>query len=312
VKSRAASEASLLDAPARVLAAPDAAAAISAPLRARVVKVQVRAGQTVDRGQALVDVMMPELVQAAGSFSAATLKAAAYAKRKAQLELLKADGLVRSAELADVDASLATMRADAQAARATLRAAGLTDQQAEGLLTSDGTVSLRAPIAGMVTAVDTIAGEVREAGGRPLVELAGQGKSQVEARLQGDFIEGGEFELLTASGVRVSLAPISVSPRVEARDGTRLAWFTVDPEASLLPGAQGRVRVLSRATWRAVPAAAVVGIGEDAQVITRKANRAVPVPVKVIAISGAEAIVDGLAAELEVAAEGQRILLGAK
>ena len=145
VRARPASEASLLEAPARVLAAPEAAAAVSPPLRARVLKVRVQAGQRVARDEPLLDVMMPELVQAAGAFSAAMLKIDAYSRRKAQLDALKVDGLVRSAELAEVEATLATVRADAQAARATLRAAGVSDRQAEGLLASDGAVSLKAP-----------------------------------------------------------------------------------------------------------------------------------------------------------------------
>lgn len=313
VRARPATEVSLLEAPARVLAAPEAAAAVSPPLRARVLKVRVRAGQTVAEGEPLLDVMMPELVQAAGAFSAATLKVDAYSKRRAQLEALKAEGLVRSAELAEVEATLATVRADAQAARATLRAAGISDRQAEGLLASDGAVSLRAPIGGLVTAVDAVPGEVREPTGHPFAELAGVGASHVEARLPGAFVEGAPFEFITTSGAHVALVALSVSPRVEVRDGARLAWFkAAGDSAALYPGAPGRVRLMAQPGWRAVPARAVVGHGEQTSVVIRKDQTPTAVPVKVVASSGAEAVVDGLPDGVEVAAEGDRVELGVR
>ena len=310
VRTRPASEASLLEAPARVLAAPEAAAAVSPPLRARVLKVRVQAGQAVALGEPLVDVMMPELVQAAGAFSAATLKLDAYSKRRIQLEALKADGLVRSAELAEVEATIATVRADAQAARATLRAAGVSDRQAEALLASDGAVSLKAPIAGLVTAVEAVPGEVREPTGHPFVELAGLGRSQVEARLPGAFVDGAEFEFITTSGVRVALKAISVSPRVEARDGARLAWFAAAENDDLLPGAPGRVRLIAGKGWRAVPTRAVVGHDTAARVFIRQGETPTHLPVRVVASSGAEAVVDGLPEGVEVAAEADLVATG--
>jgi membrane fusion protein, heavy metal efflux system len=310
VRSRPASEASLLEAPARVLVDPGSAAAVSPPLRARVVRVRVRAGQAVARDEALLDVLMPELIQAAGAFSAATLKLEAYTRRRVQLDALKADGLVRSVEVAELDATLATVRADAQAARATLRAAGVPDRQAEGLLTSDGTLSLRAPIAGLVTAVDAIPGEVREPTGRPFVELASVGQSLVEARLPGAFVEGASFEFISTSGVHVPVKALSVSPRIEARDGARLAWFSADEDHDLLPGAPGRVRLVADPGWRAVPTRAVVGHAEGARVVVRRGETPTVVPVRVVATSGAEAVVDGLPEGVEVAAEGELVELG--
>lgn len=311
VRTRPASAASLLEAPARVLAAPESAAAVSPPLRARVLKVRVQAGQSVARDEPLLDVMMPELVQAAGAFSAAMLKLEAYSKRKAQLDTLKADGLVRSIELAEVEATIATVRADAQSARATLRAAGVSDRQAEALLTTDGSISLRAPIAGLVTAVEAVPGEVREPTGHAFVELANNGKSQVEARLPGAFVEGAQFEFVTTSGVRVPLKALSVSPRVEARDGARLAWFSAAENDDLFPGAPGRVRLIADKGWRAVPTKAVVGHAEEAHVIIRQGETPTRVPVRVVASSGAETVVDGLAEDVDVAAEADLVELGA-
>ena len=196
VKPRPAADVGLLEAPARVLPAPHGAAAISPPLKARVLRVRVRPGQRVQEGEALVDVLMPEAVQAAGALSAALIKQEAFAARKVQLEALKAEGLVRASELADVEAQLATARADAQAARATLRAASVSDKAAEGLLSLDGAVALRSPIAGLVSAVEAMPGEVREPTSRPLVEVVGESEGQVEARLPGALVPGARMDFV--------------------------------------------------------------------------------------------------------------------
>lgn len=308
VRSRPASEVSMLDAPARVLPSPQAAAAVSPPLRGRVMRVRVQAGQRVEKGEPLVDVLMPELVQAAGAFSAAMLKVDAYVKRKAQLDALKSEGLVRSDALAEVEAQLATLRADAQAARATLRAAGLADRQVETLLSSDGVIHLAAPISGIVTAVDTVPGEVREPSGHPLVELAGEGDVRIEARLPSVFIEGARFIFVTTTAVPLALELVSLSPRVESNDGARLAWFQLAAGAKPPPaGTSGRVRLVANPAWRAVPARSLSTGAAEAKVLVRRGAKVEAVPVRVVATSGAEAVVDGLPEDAEVAADAQAV-----
>ncbi len=303
VETRPAADTSLLEAPARVLASPDSAASVSPPLQARIVRVRVRAGQQVTAGEALIDVLMPDLLHAAGDLAGEQIKIEAYSKRKTQLEGLKAEGLVRLAELAEVEAQLSTARADAQAARATLRAAGVGDRQAEGLLTGDGVLSLRAPISGLVTNVDAVHGEVREPSGRVLVQLAGVGEGRVEARLPSLPADGAHFTFSTGSAV-VPVELLSISPRFELSDGSRLAWFTAGADGGVLPiGAAGRLRLLGDVSWRVVPSRAIDEVGAVAQVRVKTASGAAVVPVKVVARSGAEAVVVGLSADALVAAE---------
>ena len=62
VKARSPEELSLLEAPAKVLAPPEAIGAVTAPFPGRVVKIHVRAGQSVAEGEAIADVAMVELV----------------------------------------------------------------------------------------------------------------------------------------------------------------------------------------------------------------------------------------------------------
>lgn len=306
IKVRPAKDMGLLDAPARVLAAPQGAAALSPPLKARVVRVRVRHGQLVAAGQPLVDVLMPEAVQAAGALSAATIKAEAWARRQTQLLALKAEGLARATEVAEVEALLAGARADAQAARATLRAAGVGDQQAEALLQSDGTVSLRSPIAGVITDVDARLGEVREPTGKALVEVAGESEGLVEARMLTEIISGVPAEFIAPDGTVVPLTLVSISPRVETRDGARLAWFKATA-GTLFTGTAGRVRLHPLESWRAVPAQAVKGDAPGTRVFVREGEKAVATPVKLIERSGAEAIVEGLSLEAEVAADASEV-----
>lgn len=306
VKVRAAMDLGLLQAPARVLPAPQGAAAVSVPLQARVVKVRVRHGQQVAEGEPLVDVLMPEAVQAAGALSAAGIKVAAWEKRQAQLVTLKAEGLARATELAEVEAQLASARADAQAARATLRAAGLGDKQSEGLLKGDGTVSLRAPIAGVVTEVDARMGEVRDPTAKPLVELAGVSEGLVEARMLTEIVSGVPAEFIAPDGALTPLELISLSPRVETRDGARLAWFKAK-SGTLVTGTAGRVRLDPLDGWREVPAQAVLEGGQGAVVFVRKGEAAVETPVKLIERSGAEAIVEGVEVGAEVAADAAEV-----
>lgn len=304
VDTRSAEDTALLEAPARVLASPEGLASIAPPLQARVVRVRVRAGQRVNVGEPLIDVLMPELLHAAGDLAGEQLKVDAYARRRTQLEVLKSEGLVRLAELAEVEAQLATARADAQAARATLRASGVSDKQAEALVTGDGVLSLRAPIAGLVTAVEAMPGEVRDPAGRPLAQIVGIGEGRVEARLPSSPSEGARFSFHAGTLV-VPVELISVSPRFEPSDGSRLAWFSANADAGVLPiGATGRIRVLADTSWRVVPARALLESGGMVRVRQRSTSGSTLVEVTVIARSGAEAVVVGLEPGTQVAADG--------
>jgi multidrug efflux pump subunit AcrA (membrane-fusion protein) len=302
VETRSAEDTALLEAPARVLPSPEGIASLSPPLQARVVKLRVRPGQRVAAQDPIIDVLMPELLHAAGDLVGEQLKVDAFTKRRAQLELLKGEGLARLAELAEVDALLATARADAQAARATLRASGVSDKQAEALVNGDGVLSLRSPIAGLVTAVDAVPGEVRDPAGKPMVQIVGAGEGRVEARLP-SIPGGGAHFLFLAGSVAAPVELISISPRFEQSDGARLAWFSAD--AGALPiGATGRVRVSADPSWRVVPSRSLIERSGAARVRVKTAEGSQLVDVQLIAKSGAEAVVTGLAENAVVAADG--------
>ncbi len=304
VAARAPRDGVLLEAPARVLASPQSQSALSPPLRARVVTVRVIAGQTVKAGEPLIEVVMPEAVQAAGAWLAAQLRLDAHRSRLEHLGVLKAEGLARRAEVADTEVKIAEARADAQAARATLRSAGLDERAAEALLAGSGAVTLKSAVAGVVTRVDARPGETREPTGEPLLEITGAGAVQIEARLPSAPPAGARFVWRGAHGA-TPLELRSLAPRIDARDGTQLAWLSAADPSGLTGGATGRLRVLAgdEVAGALVPARAVVVSGERTVAAVRRANATHAVDVTVRASLGADVWVDGVSPGEEVAAD---------
>lgn len=310
VAARAPSGLSLLEAPAEVLAAPGSVGVVAPPATARVTKVYVRAGERVDKGARVVEVLMPELVTAAGNLGAATTRIEAYRARKQQLEQLRAEGLARAAELADVVTKLAEARADQQGAEARLAGGGLDARAAQRLLSDGGALALTSPVAGVVVEIDAVVGEQREPG-RPFARIAGGGDTRIAARLAHAPPSGARFQFQSASGEKVPLTFISEAPLVDARDGTRPFWFTPASGARLLPGQSGRLHVMVDGAGKgpglvAVPAGALSLDGDHAELTLRDGAGDKRITVEVIATSGADALVRGpIAVGDQVAAEAR-------
>lgn len=306
VQARSSEGVPLLEAPAQVLPSPEAQAGVVPPYRARVVKVLVRPGERVTKGQPLVEVVMPEVSAAAGAYAAASTRVDAYGRRKAQLDALKADGLVRLVDVLEAETKLAEARADQQSAAATLRIAQVEPGEASGIVSGRKPVSLRSPINGTVTAVGVAVGDSREPTGDPVVRVAGEGDSRVEARFARPVdAEHTAFELITSGGTRHRLTFVARAPVTDPRDGTTSVWLVPEKDEHLQPGLTGRVVVtLPRdAQVAVVPARAVALSQGKAFVVARRSGKTERVAVEVIASSGAEALVKGLVAGEEIAAD---------
>jgi biotin carboxyl carrier protein len=306
VQARSSVGVPLLEAPAAVLPSPEGSAGVVPPYRARVVRVLVRPGEVVRRGQPLVEVVMPEVTTAAGAYAAATTRLEAYGRRKAQLEALKGEGLVRLADLLEAETKLAEARADQQAAAATLRTAQVDAADAAAIVAGTAPVTLKSPIAGMVTAVQAALGDTREPTGDPIARVAGEGDSRVEARLSRPFEPAGaRFELVSSSGARYPLAFVARAPVYDPRDGTLAAWFRPPAGTRLPNGLTGRlvVTLQDEAGAAVVPARAVALAEGKAHVVVHRGGKGERVPVEVVASSGAEALVKGIAVGTEVAAD---------
>src|SRR5690606_629466 len=134
-------------------------------------------------GQVLIDVVMPEVVRAAGESVAASIRIQAYDRQRTQLLALREQGMARLADLAEVETRLAEARADRQAAASLLRVAGLDPEDA-GAIARTGVVPLSSPIAGTVVSLQASVGEVSGGEGPPLARVAAtDGAGRIQARL---------------------------------------------------------------------------------------------------------------------------------
>jgi multidrug efflux pump subunit AcrA (membrane-fusion protein) len=277
-------------------------------MSARVLRVRVKPGQRVRAGEPLLDVLLPELLKAAGTLSAANLRIEAYEARKARLSPLVKEGLARASELSELEANLASARAEREAARATLRVAGVNEAQAQALLTSNGTLTLRAPMDAVVVQLVARPGEIREPNAGPLLELVSEGSVQVEARLMITPPTDAQFAWM-AGGTPVPLALDTLSPRASPEDGARLAWFhALDAAHAPVPGSLGRVRLRAQPGWTAVPISALIQRGESVYVLVREGATTRARPVSVVLRSSSETIVTGIPANAQIAADAARVV----
>jgi len=304
VPLRAPDAASFLELPAAVLTATGATGVVNPPYPGQIVKLNVRAGERVRRGQAVAELMMPTVVAAAGENAAARTRLEAYTGRMQQLRALKAEGLVRAVELAEVEMRLAEAHADQQRTGAILRSAGVAPAQAGQLADSGGAVAVKSPIDGVVTEVSAALGETRDTAGAPLLRIAGSAPARIEARAVHGLPEGARFEFVTAAGERVPVGLISESPVVDARDGTGASWFEPQPARVLPGGLAGKLRIIppQRPGLTIAPRSAVGTNAGSAFVRARRNQRADDVPVTVLMSSGADALIESpLPAGTEVA-----------
>ncbi len=301
VRARATKGIALVEMPAQALPSPQASGAVAPPFAARIVKVSTQPGEQVERGAPIVEVVMSQVVAAAGAWSGARARLEAYGRRKAQLETLKADGLARLAELAEVETKIAEAQADRQAALATLRGAGLGPDDVERLLDGTGAIALRSPIAGVVVELHASVGETRDPAGGPIARIAGEAAPRIEARVSHRFPPSAKFEFVPPGGDALPVRLLRQAPLVDPRDGTVLSWFELTGGARPPAGQSGKLRVVTAPGVVAVAAAAVGLEGGRSFVIARPDRR---VAVRVLAASGSDALVEGaIAVGDEVAAE---------
>lgn len=280
-----------LNAPALALAPAGASAAVSVPVSARILRVHARLGQRVERDQPLVEVAMPELIRAAAALEAGSLRHRAYAERAARLETLLAAQLAVASELSEVVAQLALVDAERENARATLRAAGLDEEQARKLRKHGGAVALRAPIAGTVIALNARVGEMRDASGPSLLELAADAPVQVEARFAAKPPSDATF-FWRSGNERIPLQLEAISPRVNAHDGTWSAWFHQTGEQTpIAAGTTSTVTIVPPTDAVVFPLSAL--LDADTHVQRRNADAIELISVRVFMRSHSEVIATG-------------------
>lgn len=293
VKVREPRGVSLLELPAQVLLSPQTAGAITPPYSARILRIFAQAGQRVDRGSPMVEVVMPQLSGSAGLYAAASTRLEAYGERKKQLEVLRAEGLARVADISEAAVRIAEARADQQSALAVLRSAGVSPAEVPRILDSGGAVTLRSPIKGVVIEVAASLGETRESAGKPLARIVGEAPARIEARLSHRLPDGAKFEFVSQAGESLAVVLVAQAALVDPRDGTAPSWFEPQ-EARLLPGGlSGKLRILlAEGSGAVVVPARAIGVSNGKNyVLVRRGSNEDRIPVKVLASSGADALV---------------------
>lgn len=293
VEARPPSDRSLLEAPARTVATRAAVAHVAAPFVARVVRLRVAPGDVVRAGDALAEVVMPEVLDAAAVYVATGQRRSLRQARRDQLETLRQEGLVESARVFEQDADVAALDEERARALAVLRAAGVQPNGA-GTLLNRGTSILTAPVDGVVASVSVRLGEVREPSGEPLFEIVGTGPVRIEARLPRDIPEGAGLEFVPLAGDRIPLRSDPVASVIDPADGTRRVWLAFAEEKALPDGLRGTLHV--RLEGKDVVELPVRAVGRDehgAFVLRRHGADSERVRVNVLAKGGGSVIVRG-------------------
>lgn len=147
--AKAASDVPLASVPATVSLPPDARVAVAAPFAGIAVRVFVVEGQQVAKGQVLAQVRAADPVQFGGDLARARADLAVDKARAERLETLAREGVVAGARADEARAALRRTEATVAENRRLLALAGAS---------SDGSGTLRAPIAGRVAQVAIEAG----------------------------------------------------------------------------------------------------------------------------------------------------------
>ena len=301
-----ATDQAILEATAWTVAAPGGAAMLTTAVRGRIERVLTRAGDRVHAGDALVVLRAPELVSAVAARASAQKRITAYEKHVRELTSLRKDGLLRAAELFQVEAQLADIQAEKSAADAILRGAGLDDRAALEVQQT-GLWTLRAPIDGVVRAVTAEIGGLAEPGAPPLVQLVGDRAARVEAHLHQVLPAGVRVRFEPTLGPVVDLQDAATATAIDPQDGSLIRWFEPAVPTDLPSNLRGRlvVAALPEGAFQ-VPARALVQRPDGAAVVLKQGSSAVFRHVDVLAVSGTSAIVRGVQKADVIAAEADR------
>lgn len=139
----------------------EAYAEVGSAVAARAVRILASPGDTVHRGQALVELQSPDLDRARADYWSARARAdlaRANVARKRELE----GRVVPKRDVEQAEADAAAAEADLQAALGSLRALGLAESDLGAPTADDARLALRSPIAGTVIARDVVAGQMTD------------------------------------------------------------------------------------------------------------------------------------------------------
>lgn len=216
------------------------------------------------------------------------------------------------------DAKSAAGRALQTSARTRLHALGMDDATIRGLRAGSGTITLRAPIDGVVGQLDVKQGQ-QIGEGMPIMTIAGLDTVWIEAAIP--QAQSGGISAGTPIAATVSALPgetfhgevEALLPDVDPATRTRRARIVLhNPKHDLAPGmfAEVRIETAANATHPLVPDEAVIADGLDTRVIEALGDgQFTPVRVKPgRSADGMTEILDGLAGGERIVTSGQFLI----
>jgi RND family efflux transporter MFP subunit len=285
--------------PARVTLPPASVRVAAAAGTGLVTQLHVQAGDTVKRGAPLVTLSMAGLADAQNALTQARLRAQLAASNAARDEKLFSEGLI-------AESRLRATRSEAQSARASLAAA----QTALSLMgtgkVAGSTLTLTAPIAGVVTESVAQPGQRVDAG-MALVKVADLSKLALEIPLstaQARQVAVGQSVTVVDSEAHGHVT--ALLPQLDASQSVLARASLVDPQGLLRPGqsVQAALAGAAAAQTLAVPASALVWKINVPYVFVETPRGFVPTRVQLVRQNASTAEVGGLAAGSRVVVKG--------
>lgn len=288
---------------ARVTLPPASVRVAAAAGDALVTRVHVQAGDAVKRGAALVTLSMPGLADAQNTLTQARLKSKLATSNAERDEKLFGEGLI-------AESRLRATQSEAQSSRASLAAAQTALSMLGGGRVSGSSLTLTAPIAGVVTESPAEPGQRVDAG-MALVKVADLTKLVLEIPLSTTQARGvavGHAVDVAGSAARGRIT--ALLPQLNAAQSVLARASLDDPQKLLRPGQSVQVDITGSQSVRGltVPAAALVWKSSAAYVFVETTQGFVPTPVKLIRQNASQAEVTGLADGSRVAVKGMAAL----
>lgn len=304
VKAAAVSSIPIGSVPGTVTLPPEARVAVTAPFPGAAVRVFVIEGQAVRRGEALALVRAAEPVQIRGELVRAQSEVTLAQARASRLNQLASEGIIAQARADEARAALAQARASLAEQRRLVALGGVS---------ADGTMTLRAPIAGRVAHVGPTTGGPVDGTDAPFV-IEAESAYQVELQLPERLARavrpgmGVEISLPASDGAKalpVAGQILAVSPSIDPATRSVMARASIGAAPGIVAGRNVSVTILGSqgAGGVAVPAAAVIKIGGEDHVFVAEGKTYKPRKVTVAATGGGQAVLsEGLKAGETVAA----------
>lgn len=290
---------------ARVTLPPASVRVAAAAGAGLVTQLHVQAGDTVKRGAPLITLSMPGLAEAQNALTQARLRSQLAASNAARDEKLFGEGLI-------AESRLRATRSEAQSARASLAAAQAALSMIGTGKVTGSSITLTAPIAGVVTESIAEPGQRVDAG-MALVKVADLSKLALEIPLsttQARQVAIGQSVAVADS--QASGRVTALLPQLNASQSVLARASLVDPQKLLRPGQSVQVALAATSVPQGkqaaqtliVPAAALVWQASQPYVFVETAQGFAPTPVQLIRQNASQAEVTGLAAGSRVAAKG--------